>query len=210
MLRLTLEMARCGQYSPVWKHPRNAYYHLGQKLKLYDGKTLPGFTQDNVKELRKETAREGMDGMALVMYKIRSVTHWSVNGGETSINPFLVLNELESGLKQNSLITNDELKKHYVELLGVVKQEYDEIVKNEVQRAISADEEAIKRLASNYIDNVKAYTQKEKVKNPYTGQDEEPDERLMRAIESKIDIPESRKDDFRREIMNYIGLGGRR
>ena len=27
----------------------------------------------------------------------------------------------------------------------------------------------------------------------------------MRAIESKIDIPESRKDDFRREIMNYIG-----
>ena len=73
------------------------------------------------------------------------------------------------------------------------------------QRAISADEKAIKRLAANYIDNVKAYTQKEKVKNPYTGQDEEPDERLMRSIEEKIDIPESRKDDFRREIMNYIG-----
>jgi serine protein kinase len=43
------------------------------------------------------------------------------------------------------------------------------------------------------------------VKNKYTGQDEEPDERLMRAIEEKIEIPESRKDDFRREIMNYIG-----
>ncbi|RME17155.1 MAG: serine protein kinase, partial [Bdellovibrio sp.] len=28
---------------------------------------------------------------------------------------------------------------------------------------------------------------------------------LMRSIEEKIDIPESRKDDFRREIMNYIG-----
>jgi serine protein kinase len=87
----------------------------------------------------------------------------------------------------------------------VVKQEYEEIVKNEVQRAISADEDAIKRLSANYIDNVKAYTQKERVKNPYTGQDEDPDERLMRAIEEKIDIPESRKDDFRREIMNYIG-----
>ncbi|HQC50421.1 MAG TPA: serine protein kinase, partial [bacterium] len=54
-------------------------------------------------------------------------------------------------------------------------------------------------------DNLKAYTQREKVKNPYTGQNEEPDERLMRSIEEKIDIPESRKDDFRREIMNYIG-----
>ena len=100
---------------------------------------------------------------------------------------------------------NEELRKRYTELLAVVKQEYEEIVKNEVQRAISADEQAIKRLSANYIDNVKAYTQKEKVKNPYTGQDEEPDERLMRSIESKIDIPESRKDDFRREIMNYIG-----
>ena len=52
---------------------------------------------------------------------------------------------------------------------------------------------------------MKAYTQKERVKNKYTGQDEEPDERLMRSIEEKIDIPEGRKDDFRREIMNYIG-----
>ena len=38
-----------------------------------------------------------------------------------------------------------------------------------------------------------------------TGQYDEPDERLMRSIEEKIDIPDSRKDDFRREIMNYIG-----
>src|SRR4029434_773977 len=49
------------------------------------------------------------------------------------------------------------------------------------------------------------YTQREKVRNKYTGQNEEPDERLMRSIEEKIDIPESRKEDFRREIMNYIG-----
>ena len=78
-------------------------------------------------------------------------------------------------------------------------------MKNEVQRAIAADEAAISRLCGNYVDNVKAYTQKERVQNPYTGQDEEPDERLMRSIEEKIDIPDSRKDDFRREIMNYIG-----
>jgi serine protein kinase len=89
--------------------------------------------------------------------------------------------------------------------LGIVKEEYENIVKNEVQRAIAADEDALKRLCGNYIDNVKAYTQKEKVKNRFTGKSEEPDERLMRSIEEKIDIPDSRKDDFRREIMNYIG-----
>jgi len=28
-------------------------------MKLYDGKTLPGFTQDNIKELRKEAKPRG-------------------------------------------------------------------------------------------------------------------------------------------------------
>jgi len=61
------------------------------------------------------------------------------------------------------------------------------------------------RLCGNYIDNVKAFTQRERVRNKFTGQDEQPDERLMRSIEERIDIPETRKEDFRREIMNYIG-----
>ena len=52
----------------------------------------------------------------------------------------------------------------------MVKEEYEDIVKNEVQRAIAADEDALKRLCGNYIDNVKAYTQREKVKNNFTGQ----------------------------------------
>jgi serine protein kinase len=201
----TIEMAAMWAILTRLEEPKKHDLTLLQKLKLYDGKTLPGFTQDNVKELRKETIREGMDGISPRYVQDKISNALVSQRSETSINPFLVLNELESGLRQHSLITNEDLRKRYSELLAVVKQEYEEVVKNEVQRAISADEKAIKRLASNYIDNVKAYTQKEKVKNPYTGQDEEPDERLMRSIETKIDIPDSRKDDFRREIMNYIG-----
>jgi serine protein kinase len=117
----------------------------------------------------------------------------------------MVMNELESGLKNHALIGSEEKRREYRDLISVVKQEYEDIVKNEVQRAISADEDSIAKLCGNYIDNVKAFTQREKVRNKYTGMDEEPDERLMRSIEEKIDIPESRKDDFRREIMNYIG-----
>jgi serine protein kinase len=176
-----------------------------QKAKLYDGKTLPGFTQDNIKELRKEAAREGMEGISPRYIQDKISNALVSEKGDGAVNPFMVMNELESGLRHHSLISSDDTRKRFGELLQVVKQEYEDIVKNEVQRAISADEDLIQKLCANYIDNVKAYTQKEKVKNPYTGQDEEPDERLMRSIEEKIDIPESRKDDFRREIMNYIG-----
>ncbi len=200
----TLEIAAMWGVLTRLEDPKKHNLTLLQKLKLYDGKTLPGFTQDNIKELRKEAQREGMDGVS-PRYIQDKIANTLVSDKGTSINPFMLLNELESGLRHHSLITNPELRRRYTELLTVVKQEYEDIVKNEVQRAISADEGAIVKLCANYIDNIKAYTQKERVKNRYTGQDEEPDERLMRSIEDKIDIPESRKDDFRREIMNYIG-----
>jgi len=201
----TIEMASMWAVLTRLEDPKKHNLTLMQKLKLYNGKSLPGFTEDNVKELRKESQREGMDGISprYIQDKISNSLVSDMN--ERCINPFLVLNELESGLKHHSLINSEEQRQHYRELLDEVRREYEDVVKNEVQRAIAADEAAISRLCGNYVDNVKAYTQKERVQNPYTGQDEEPDERLMRSIEEKIDIPEGRKDDFRREIMNYIG-----
>jgi serine protein kinase len=200
----TIEMAAMWAVLTRLEPPNNASLTLMQKLKLYNGKTLPGFTEENIKELRDEAVGEGLHGISprYVQDKLSNalVAHLDAK----SINPFMVMNELEAGLKHHSLITSEELRNKYRELLQVVKEEYENIVKNEVQRAIAADEDALKRLCGNYIDNVKAYTQREKVRNKFTGQYDEPDERLMRSIEEKIDIPESRKDDFRREIMNYI------
>ncbi len=201
----TLEVAAMWAVLTRLEEPKNAGLTLMQKLKLYNGKTLPGFTEDNIKELREEAEREGMQGISPRYVQDKISNALVAHPTERSINPFMVLNELEAGLKHHSLINSDETRKHYRHLLSLVKEEYEDIVKNEVQRAIAADEDALTRLCGNYIDNVKAYTQREKVKNKYTGQTEEPDERLMRSIEEKIDIPESRKDDFRREIMNYIG-----
>lgn len=202
----TTEVAAMWSILTRLEKPKKANLTRLQKMKLYNGKTLPNYTEDNIKELRKETVREGLDGVSprYIQDKIsNALIQAQQNRG--SVNPFMVLNELESGLKHHSLLSNDDKKAEYKELIDVVRKEYEEIIKSEVQRAISADESSLSRLCSNYIDNVKAYTQKEKVRNPFTGQDEDANERLMRSIESKIDIPESRKDDFRREIMNYIG-----
>src|SRR5450432_1476480 len=201
----SLEVAAMWAVLTRLEDPKKHNLSLIQKMKLYDGKVLPGYTQDTVKELRKESKREGMEGIS-PRYVQDKISNALVNeSGEGTINPFMVLNELEKGLRHHSLITGDEMRKRFAEIIGMVKREYEEIVKNEVQRAISADEDAIGKLAANYIDNIKAFTLKERVKNRYTGQDEDPDERLMRSIEEKIDIPENRKDDFRREIMNFIG-----
>jgi serine protein kinase len=201
----TLEMAALWAVLTRLEDPKRAGLTLLQKLKLYDGRSLQGFTEDSIIELQSEAKQEGMVGISprYIQDKLSNVL--VSNQNDNCVNPFMLMRELETGLKHHSLITSEEQRKKYRDLLVVVRGEYDEIVKHEVQRAITADEAAIKRLCGNYIDNIKAYTQKQKVRNPYTGQDEQPDERLMRSIEEKIEIPESRKDDFRREIMNYIG-----
>jgi predicted Ser/Thr protein kinase len=209
----TIEIAAMWAVLTRLVQPKHANLTLLQKLKLYNGKTLPGFTEDNVVELKREAINEGMHGISPRYIQDKISNAIVAHPDEDSVNPFMVLHELETGLRHHSLITSQEQLQHYRELLAVVKEEYEDIVKNEVQRAIAADEDALSRLCSNYIDNVRAYTQREKVRNKYTGNYEEPDERLMRSVEEKIDIPDGRKDDFRREIMNYIGalaLDGKR
>lgn len=203
----TIEVAAMWAVLTRLEEPKKAGLTLLQKLKLYDGKSIPGFTEDSVKELREDHPREGMVGISprYIQDKVSNCLVSEQSQQDRMINPFMVMNELENGLDHHSLITDEEQKKRYRELLSIVREEYEDTLKGEVQRAISADEDAIRRLCANYIENVRAYTQHEKVRNKYTGRDEEPDERLMRAIEEKIDIPDSRKDDFRQEIMNYIG-----
>jgi serine protein kinase len=200
----TVEMAAMWAVLTRLEEPKKHNLTLLQKLKLYNGKTLPGFTEDNVKELRKSAQREGMEGIS-PRYIQDKFSNALVDDTANHVNPFMVLRELEAGLKHHTLINSDDQRKNFSELLAEVRKEYEDTVKNEVQRAIAADEAALSRLCANYIDNLKAYTQSEKVRNPFTGQDEAPDDRLMRSIEEKIGIPENRKDDFRREIMNYIG-----
>jgi serine protein kinase len=200
----TVEIAALWAVLTRLEEPTNHKLSVLQKAKLYDQRSIPGFTEDHVKELRKTAKREGLEGIS-PRYVQDKISNALVRDPDLEcLNPFMVLNELEGGLKHHGLIKDDENRERLRELLGVVKDEYNDIVKNEVQKAIAADEGALRRLCGNYIDNLRAYVLKEKVKNSFTGAYEEANERLMRSIEQKIDIPDARKDDFRRELMNYI------
>jgi serine protein kinase len=201
----TIEVAAMWAILTRLNTPKHASLTLMQKMKLYNGKTMPGFTEDNVVELKRESLHEGMTGISPRYIQDKISNALVAHPDEDNINPFMVMKQLEEGLRHHALIKDEDQYRQFKELLSVVREEYEDVVKNEVQRAIAADEEALERLCGNYIENVRAYTQREKVRNRYTGDYGEPDERLMRSVEEKIDIPEGRKDDFRREIMNYIG-----
>ncbi|MCP3915502.1 MAG: serine protein kinase [bacterium] len=197
----TLETASLWAVLTRLDEPQHPNLTLLQKSRLYDSQEVPGFTREQVREMRAGASREGMEGISprYVQDRIASC----LVASKPTVSPKDILNSLEKGLQHHSMVAGDEVRKRYLELIATVREEYEEIIKHEVQVAIAADQEAIDRLCSKYLDNVRAYTTREKVVGP-AGEMKDPDERLMRLIEEKTDIPESRKDDFRHELMNYI------
>ena len=120
----TIEMAAMWAIMTRLEKPKKANLTRLQKLKLYDGKSLPNYTEDNIKELRKEAKREGLEGISprYIQDKLSNsiVSAQQMNKG--SVNPFMVLNELDAGLKAPLLAPNDELKQDYKELLSVLTE----------------------------------------------------------------------------------------
>ena len=62
----------------------------------------------------------------------------------------------------------------------------------------------------NYLDNVEAYCNKIKLRDPLTGEEMSPDEKLMRSIEEQIGISENAKKAFREEILIRISAYARK
>jgi serine protein kinase len=200
----TIEIAATWAVLTRLKEAKDKKPTLMEKAKLYNGKSLPGFTEETVKELMDKYSGEGMERGISARYTQNKISNALV-GNHKYINPFMVLNELEKGLNNYSLIDNEDLRRYYAVCVQFAKDEYEEIAKEEVQKALCSDAGAIVRICSNYLDNVFAYIEGSKVQDNFTKEDVEPDERLMRSIEELADIPEQMADDFRRSLAAQVG-----
>ncbi|MGG1664636.1 protein prkA, partial [Brevibacillus sp. NRS-1366] len=182
---------------------------LVKKMYLYDGKDVEGYRDKDVQELKKEAQREGMFGVdpRFVMNRISSAL---LKDDKTCINALDVLRAIKDGLDQHPSITPDE-KERWLNLIGLARQEYDQVAKKEVQKAfVYSYEESAKTLLENYLDNVEAYSQGQRMRDPLIGEQMEPDEKLMRSIEEQIGISENAKRTFREEILIRISIYARK
>ncbi|GGK05909.1 serine protein kinase [Lentibacillus kapialis] len=182
---------------------------LVKKMRLYDGDSVEGYNQVDVDELRKEYPDEGMRGID-PRYVINRISSTIIRKEVSSINALDVLRSLKDGLEQHPSIS-DEDKERYLNYIAVARREYDEIAKKEVQKAfVYSYEESAKTLLDNYLDNVEAYCNKTKLHDPLTGEEMNPDEKLMRSIEEQIGISENAKKAFREEILIRISAYARK
>ncbi|MEJ9281051.1 PrkA family serine protein kinase [Ureibacillus thermosphaericus] len=189
--------------------PKKQGIDIVKKMRLYDGETVEGFNSVDVEELKKEYPNEGMKGID-PRYVINRISSAIIRKEVPSINALDVLRSLKDGLDQHPSITPED-KEKYMNYIAIARREYDEIAKNEVQKAfVYSYEESAKTLLNNYLDNVEAYCNKNKIKDPLTGEEMPPDEKLMRSIEEQIGISENAKKAFREEILIRLSAYARK
>ncbi|MBE3555768.1 MAG: PrkA family serine protein kinase [Firmicutes bacterium] len=179
------------------------------KMKLYDGEQPEGLTDGDLRELKAEDPTEGMRGID-PRYVINRISAALIESGQRCINALDILKSLKEGLEEHPSISAEE-KERYLNLIGLARQEYDQIAENEIQRAfVYAFEESAKTLFDNYVDNVEAFCQNRTIQDPITEEQKEPDEALMRAVEEQIGVTENQKRTFREEVMVRIASYARK
>jgi serine protein kinase len=179
------------------------------KMRLYDGEVVEGSKDIDVDELRNEHLDEGMSGID-PRYVINRISSALIKTETNFINALDILRSLKDGLDQHPSITPEQRDK-YLHFISIARKEYDEIAKKEVQKAfVYSYEESAETLMENYLDNVEAYCNWQKIRDPITGEELEPDEKLMRSIEEQIGISENAKKAFREEILIRISAYARK
>lgn len=205
----TLKVAAMFAVMTRLEEPKRQNVDIVKKMKLYDGEDVEGYKSKDVRELRDETVREGMDGIS-PRYIINRLSSALVRDGVTCINPIDALRAIKDGFEQHTGI-NSEQRERYLNRISQARKEYDELAKIEVQRAfVYSFEEMARTMCNNYLDNVEAFCNKERIKDPITEEELEPDEQLMRSIEEQIGITENAKNTFRQEILIRISSYARK
>ncbi|MGF7046633.1 serine protein kinase [Paenibacillus sp. DS2015] len=182
---------------------------LVKKMRMYDGEEVEGYKEADLKEMQNEYLEEGMSGVD-PRYVINRISSALIKQDTQCINALDVLRAIKDGLDQHASITKEE-RDRYLNFIAVARKEYDELAKKEIQRAfVYSYEESAKTLFENYLDNIEAFCNWSKIRDPLTDEEMDPDERLMRSIEEQIGVSENAKKAFREEILIRISAYSRK
>jgi serine protein kinase len=90
---------------------------LLKKLRLYDGEDVDGFRQKDVKQIKEQTEREGMDGIS-PRFIINRVSASLIKPDTHCINPIDVLRALKDGIEQQSQFKKADRERGFYHRVG--------------------------------------------------------------------------------------------
>jgi len=195
-----------------------------EKSKLYDTGDMPmGLTPEDRKLLRTNIEKLRIEYQNIPYYEgrvgaspreVQSILFDASQNPEfLTLSPLAVLRELEEFIKR---VTEYEFLKQDVkdgyhdaaEFIGVVRNEYLNIVDREVRDSMGLyNTTQWEDFLKKYVIHLSCLLKKEKLKNPITGQMQNPDEAMLEELEKIVDAPTgaTELENFRRNVISQVG-----
>lgn len=182
------------------------------KAKLYNGEGSAKYSPEEVRQMRKTSFEkdEGMSGIG-PRQVVSALSQAAVSSTVPCLTPVEALRALVM-LPQHIVGGLGNKDVDVDSLLGEVMDEYTTKATKDVQKAYIEDFEAgAQTLLQNYLDNAQASVNKTKLLHPIMQTPIDPDEQLMKEIESRAEISGTTDaTEFRREILARVGTLARR
>lgn len=190
-----------------------------EKADFYDSLTIPNrFSNDEIAELRAGWAevRHESDGWPLyegssgaspreIRQLLLDAAQDAENGG---LSPLSVLEKLRELCESDDFdFLKEAVEGGYHDHRGfieVVRNRWLDRVDEEVRVATGlVDEAQYVELFDRYVTHVSYSLKRERIYNPVTGKDEEPDGKLMENVEQMLGVTKG-QESFRRDIMSAV------
>lgn len=189
-----------------------AHLSLLDKAKLYNGEALADYKDYQVEDLRKEHPEEGMFGLS-PRDAMNVLVHAMGKTGVPCVNPLDYLQAAKSFAEAGRLLSihSPEAQKRFVDLIHMVRGEYDKTVQKLVMKAfVHAFDESAQTLFASYMDHAEADISKTKIPDPITGELKDPDVAFLRSIEEQVGVSPQAAKSFREELLIKAGAMARK
>jgi len=178
-------------------HPGGGQKGLLRKLRLYDQRYGTDGTAEDAEEMRAEQPDEGMKGLS-PRYVINRLSQ-AADAASGCLDGPEIMQALWDGLPQRAGFDEDE-RARWAELLSATETEYQEMVKLELQKASTLDyKTSATNMAKAIKNEIGEWAEDSGVATP-----------ALRRIERLLDVPQYRRDTFRKGLLASFELKGQR
>ena len=171
--------------------------YLRKRMEMFDGRAFPNFArgqQDSLQE--EEDSNEGMFGLSprFIINRLAD----AISRGPTCLGPVGALENLVEGFEERAGVAGEDIER-LPALLPEAIESYKELAQRQMQRAATDRfEERAQQEAESYLRRLEDLFSKESGDDPQRMRREDS---ALRPLERAISVPDSRREDFRREVL---------
>ncbi|NBW42168.1 serine protein kinase, partial [bacterium] len=125
----TMEVAAMFAVCSRLDEPKKGGLSALQKMRLYNGEAVAGYTEQSVRELQEAAPREGHHGISprFIQDTVAACLVSDTEESKRFLSPFMLLSMLRERLPENPHVNSEDERGRLYAILDQVEQEYQEI-----------------------------------------------------------------------------------